>query len=205
MAFDTPASDASLAKASKGLSERNVTVYTVDTRADALAKIRELIPHGAEVMTGASVTLEEIGFVDLLKSGTHPWRNLKDAIVGETDPAKQAQLRKQATLSQYFLGSVHAVTEAGELMIASNSGSQIPSYAFSSDHVIWVVGAQKVVKDLDAAFTRVREYVVPLEDEHMKSLGVASGTNLSKMLIFFKEILPTRKLVLVFVKEKSGF
>ena len=96
-------------------------------------------------MTGSSTTLNEIGFVELLKSGNHPWNNLKDKIVSEKDPKKQAELRKKSVLANYFLGSVHAVTQSGEVITASNTGSQLAPYAFSSNNVVWVVGTQKIV------------------------------------------------------------
>lgn len=204
MAYDTLASEDSIQKVLSALPARNLEGHLVANKAEALEKVRSLIPEGAEVMTGASVTLEEIGFIDLLKSGAHPWKNLKNGILAEKDPEKQTVLRRQATLAQYFLGSVHALTEEGEAIVGSNSGSQIPSYAFSSPNVIWVVGAQKIVPTLEEGLKRLQEYVVPLEDVHMKSLG-ASGTNLSKMFLFFKEISSTRKIHIILVQEKLGF
>jgi L-lactate utilization protein LutC len=204
MAYDTLASEESIQKVLAALPARNFLGEVVATKADALARIQALIPAGSEVMTGSSVTLEQIGLVDILKSGSHPWKNLKDEILAEKDPAKQSALRKQASLSDYFLGSVHALTESGEVMVASNSGSQLPSYAYTSANVIWIVGTQKIVPTLDAGMKRLTEYVVPLEDAHMKSLG-ASGTNLSKLLFYFKENSPTRKIHLILVQEKLGF
>lgn len=204
MKYKTIPSDAIITKTISALNERNITVYVVDTGVEALKKIQEFIPHGAEVMTGASITLEQIGFVDLLKSGAHPWRNLKDHMMEEKDPEKQALLRKQATMSQYFLGSVHAITESGQLLIASNTGSQIPAYAFSSDNVVWVAGAHKIVPTLDDGFTRLHEYIMPLEDQHMKDVGYG-GTSLGKMLIFERENSPTRHMTLILVKEVLGF
>jgi hypothetical protein len=123
------------------------------------------------VMTGASLTLKEIGFEELLISGKHSWRNLKDDIVAEKDPARQTLLRRQGTMADYFLGSVHAVAQTGQLVIASMSGSQLAPYAFSSGHIIWVVGAQKIATDLDDAVRRVREYVLPHEDKRMRELS----------------------------------
>jgi hypothetical protein len=204
MAYDTLASEESIQKVLAALPARNITGHVAEDAASAMELVKGLIPDHASVMTGASVTLEEMGFVDLLKSGAHPWKNLKDAIVAETDPVKQGTLRKEATLAEYFLGSVHALTESGEALIGSNSGSQLPSYAFSSPNVIWVAGTQKIVPTLDEGMRRLKEYVIPLEDVHMKGLG-APGTNLSKLLFFFKEISPTRKIHLVLVKEKLGF
>ena len=204
MKYNVIPKDETIKKVVSAITPRSVTTYVADTGRDALGKIRELIPHGAEVMTGSSVTLEQIGFIDLLKSGAHPWRNVTERVVAEKDPLKQGRLRKEATLSQHFLGSVHAITEDGEVIIASNTGSQIPSYAFSAENVIWVAGAQKIVLNLEAGIRRIKEYVVPLEDAHMKSIGYP-GTNLSKMLMFFKEVSKERKINLILIKEVLGF
>jgi L-lactate utilization protein LutC len=193
-----------MTKVATALQERNVTVHLVQNRSEALAKVQELIPAGGEMMTAGSTTLEQIGLVDLLKSGNHPWTNLKDAIMAEKDPAKQNELRKKSVTAAYFLGSVHALTEDGTMLVASATGSQLPGYAFSSDTVIWVVGAQKIVPDLETAFRRVREYVFPLEDERMKSVGYP-GSTFGKWFIFEREIMPNRKVHLILVNEAVGF
>src|SRR5580704_8609267 len=101
------------------LKERGVEAIVVATKEEALAKIKELIPQGVSVMNGSSKTLEAVGFVEYLKSGTHGWNNLHAGIAAEKDPAKQAALRKQASLSDFYLGSVHALAQTGEFVIAS--------------------------------------------------------------------------------------
>src|SRR3989344_278091 len=171
MDYTILAKDEVLEKIALVTGSKNLKTYIVGDRAEALDKVRNLINAGAEVMTGASVTLEQIGFVDLLKSGNHPWKNLKDAVIREEDKTRQSEMRKQGTLAEYFLGSVHALSEDGQFVVGSNTASQLPSYSFTSPNVIWVVGAQKIVPSLDAAIKRLREYVVPKEDLHMKSLG----------------------------------
>lgn len=149
------------------------------------------------------MTLDEIWFIELLKSGNHNWHNMKESIVTETDLANQNELRKQSVSADYFLGSVHAITEDGELLVASASGSQIPSYVFTSQNVIWVVGTQKIVPTLSDAFTRVNEYVFPLEDARLKSTG-AEGSVFSMWWIFERNIMP-HKLTMIFVRENLGF
>ncbi|MBI2038200.1 MAG: LUD domain-containing protein [Candidatus Magasanikbacteria bacterium] len=94
-------------KTIEAMKTRNIEAFMVETGADALAKIKELIPAGASVMNGSSTTLEQVGFVDYLKSGTHGWNNLHEAILAETDPAKQGVLRKQAVLSDLILCHFH--------------------------------------------------------------------------------------------------
>lgn len=204
MIYNTLPSSDTIEKTILGLKSRGIYVHLVETKEEALEKAKSLIPDGAEVMTGSSTTLQQIGFVDLLKSGNHPWKNLKEAIVAEKDPEKQGELRKLSVSSDYFLGSVHAITEAGETVTASASGSQIPSYAYASDNVIWIAGAHKIVPNLEAAFARIRDYVYPLEDARMKSTG-AAGSVLAKMFIFEREVMPNRHLHLILVNQVLGF
>lgn len=206
MNYTTLASDAEISTTAQALKQNNFEPVIVNNKDQALEKIKELIPQDASVMNGASRTLEQIGFVDLLKSGTHGWNNLHAAIAAETDPAKQAALRRQAVLSDFYLGSVHALTQTGEMVIASNTGSQLPHIVFTSPNLIFVVGTQKIVADVPAGQQRLREYVVPLEDQNMRNkYGV--GTHLNKELLFHGENIGVskRKIWIIIVKEQLGF
>ena len=206
MSFDAPATTQQLDATMEALKARGMAAEVVQTRADALARLRALIPAGASLSTGASLTLKEIGFEDLLLSGHHPWKNLKAEYLAEKDPARQALLRKQSTLADYFLGSVHAVSQTGQLVIASMTGSQLAPYAYGASNVIWVVGTQKIVPSLDEAVRRVREYVYPHEDARMKeSSGGKMGSMIGKLLIFEREAaFLGRKLTVLFVRQTTG-
>lgn len=205
MNYETLADKQAIQNTVDALAKRGIAAVTVGSRVEALEKVKSLIPKGASVMNGSSRTLEEIGFVDYLKSGNHGWMNLHEEILIEKDPEKQAILRKQAVLADYYLGSIHAVAETGQLVIASNSGSQLPHIASTSPNLIFVVGAQKLVPNLDAALARVREYVLPLEDKRMKAAGMA-GSAISKLLIFEREPeFMGRNIRVIFVNEKLGF
>lgn len=205
MNYETLADMEAVQKAMKALAERGITAIVVNNRTEALEKVKSFIPKGASVMNGSSRTLEEIGFIDYLKSGNHGWKNLHEEVLAEKDPAKQALLRKQAVLSDYYLGSVHAVAETGQLVIASNSGSQLPHIVFTSPNLVFVVGTQKLAPNLDVALSRVREYVLPLEDKRMKDVGMG-GSAISKLLIFEREpVFMGRKVHIIFVNEKLGF
>jgi hypothetical protein len=185
-------------KTIEAIKGRSVNVEFLQNRAEALKKLTEFIPSGAELSTGASTTLEEIGFTDLLKSGNHPWNNIKTKILAEKDPVKQTDLRIKSVTVEYFLGSIHAVTQTGEIIVASNTGSQLGPYAYSSKNVIWVVGTHKIVSNLEEGMKRVREYCLPLEDKRMKAAGF-KGSSIGKLLIFEREKVPYRKLTLIFV------
>ncbi len=203
--FSVIPSDESINKTVEGLKSRNIEAEIVHDGRAALARIKELIPTNASVMNGSSRTLEQIGFVEYLKSGTHPWNNLHEAILNETDPVKKSQLRKQAALSDYYLGSVHAITESGEMVIASNTGSQLPHIVFTSKNLVFVVSARKITSDLVQAFQRIRAHVIPLEDENMKQ-KYGSGTSWNKTVIFHRENPNMgRSVRVILVKEALGF
>lgn len=192
-------------KTISALKERNFEPILVNTKEEAFDKIKELIPAGASVMNGSSETLKQIGFIDYLKENKHGWNNLHEGIVKETDPAKQAQLRRQALLSDYYLGSVHAIAETGELVIASNTGSQLPHIVYSSPNVIFVASTKKITPNFDEALKRLHDYVIPLEDKRMIA-EYGAGTYLSKLFIFYKEQEFTgRKVKIILVNESLGF
>lgn len=205
MNYDTIPSNDVIEKTATALRERGVEAIIVEGRIEALVKIKEIIPQGASINNGSSRTLEEIGFVDHLKTGGHVWNNLHAAVLIEKDPIKQAELRKAALFADYYLGSVHALAETGEMIIASASGSQLPAIAFTSKNLIFVVGAQKITPTYDEGMKRLHEYVFPLENERMKSIG-ASGTTLAKILTFEREPVFMGRIVrVIIVKEKLGF
>jgi len=113
------------------------------------------------------------------------------------------QMRELRTRPAYIVGSVHAVTEDGRVLVASNSGSQIAAYAAGAGHVIWIVGAQKIVKDLDEGLRRIDEYSFPLEDVRLRGqYGIPSFV--SKVLIINRE-WPAGRVTMILVNEELGF
>lgn len=206
MDFDRPATTDRIEATMVALKARGITAELLQTREEALARLQTLIPAGASLSTGASLSLKEIGFEELLVSGSHPWKNLKAEYLAEKDPARQTLLRRQSTLADYFLGSVHAVSQTGELVIASMTGSQLSPYAYAASNLIWVVGAQKITASLEEAVRRVREYVLPHEDKRMREFsGGRTGSMIGKLLIFEREApFLNRKVSLLFVRQRTG-
>lgn len=205
MKYNELASKTSLEKVVKALKEKGYEPIVVKNKNEALAKLKKIIPSGVSVMNGSSVTLEQIGFVEYLKSNEHKWNNLHAAIVAEKDPVKQAELRKKSVLSDYYLGSVHALAETGEFIVASNTGSQLPHIVFTSPNLIFVVSTKKIVKDVKEGLKRLNNHVVPLEDEHMME-KYNMGTQVNKILIFRGENqMLGRKITFILIEENLGF
>ena len=206
MAYDTLPAPGIVQRTVEAVNARGVHAEQVKTKEAALARVQELIPPGCVVMTGGSVTLRQIGLEGILISGNHPWRNFKADLLAEKDPVKQSAMRQEATLAEFFLGSVNALTESGELVFASGSGSQLPAYAYTSRNVIWVAGTQKIAPTLDDALRRVREYVLPLEDQRQKTIGNKAGSRINKILIIEAEPAYLRRnLTLILVNQILGF
>lgn len=205
MNYNTLATKESLDKSILSLESKGYKVFNTQNSSEALEKIKEIIPEGVSLMNGSSTTLNQIGFTDFLKNNNHKWNNLHAAIVSETDPIKQSKLRKEATLSDYYIGSVHAITEDGDMIIASNTGSQLPNIVFSSTNLVFVIGTQKIVNNLSSAMERLESYVKLLEDERSKATyGVPTSVN--KIVIFKGENTHMGRTVnIVFVNELLGF
>jgi hypothetical protein len=206
MAYDTIPAAEHVRRTVDAVNERGIHAELVETKEAALERVQSLILAGAVIMTGASVTLQQIGFEALLIRGNHPWRNFKADLLAEKDPLKQSAMRREGTLAEYYLGSVNALAETGELVFASGSGSQLPAYAFTSRNVIWVAGTQKITPSLEDAVRRVREYVLPLEDQRQKSIGNQAGSRINRMLIIEGEPAYLRRnLRLILVNQALGF
>jgi len=189
-------------RTSKALEANGIQTLIAENGAEAKQLFFELIPEGSEVFLGSSVTLEKLGIKDEIdKSGRYDAVRVKMFAMNRETQGRE--IRKLGGAPDYAAGSVHAVTEDGHVMIASNTGSQLGPYASGAGKVIWVVGAQKIVKDVNAGFRRIEEYVLPLEEQHMQELYKVS-TAISKVLIINREIRPDR-ITMIIVKEEVGF
>lgn len=184
------------------LRQNNIEVFITEKGEEAKKKVLELVPEGAEVMTMSSATLQELGLVqEFNESGR--FNSVKKKLMAMDRATQGSEMRRLGASPGWAIGSVNAITEDGHLFIASNGGSQLPAYAHATGHVVWVVGAQKIVPNFEEAMKRLYEYCLPLEDERaQKAYGIHSGV--SKILIVNKEVVPGR-LTVIFVKEQLGF
>ncbi|HEX9502737.1 MAG TPA: lactate utilization protein [Patescibacteria group bacterium] len=194
--------DETINKTVESLKANGIDAMVVENSAEAKKKLFEIIPEGAEIMNNTSITLDTIGATEeILHSGKY--KPVRDKLYDpNVSPKEKAIL---GTTADWATGSAHAVTEEGTIMIASNTGSQIPSEAYGSPNVVLVVGAQKIVKNRDEGFKRIYDHVLPLESERAnKAYNITTGSFVSKLLIINREIKPNR-IRLILVKEALGF
>ncbi len=200
--FEKLASDEQIERTRKALEANGIHVRIAETGEEAKRIFFELVPDGSEVFLGASVTLEQLGIKDIIdKSGR--FDAVRPRMFAMNMATQGREIRKLGGAPDYAAGSVHAVTEKGQVMIASKTGSQLGPYALGAGKVVWVVGAQKLVKDIDEGFRRIHEYCVPREEAHMQQL-YHTGTAPNKILIVNGEIRPDR-ITMIIVKEDLGF
>src|SRR6201997_1026496 len=162
--FTTLPDEPMIAATVTALEEHGFSVEVVDDLDAARQAVLARIPEGSSVMTNTSVTLAETGIADAINDGGGRWESARNKMFA-LDFATQAQEMKAiGGQPDYALGSVHAVTRDGTLLIASASGSQLASYAWGAANVIFVVGAQKLVPTLEAARERLYQHTLKLED-----------------------------------------
>jgi hypothetical protein len=155
--------DETLAATVLALEEHGFSVDVADDFGGARAAVLARIPEGASVITNTSVTLQETGIADAIDNGG-PYDSVRNKLIQLDFATQMQEMKELAGKAEYALGSVHAVTRDGTLVIASASGSQLASYAWGAANVIFVVGAQKLVPTPEAARERVYEHSLKFED-----------------------------------------
>ncbi|MCA2228115.1 LUD domain-containing protein [Nonomuraea aurantiaca] len=200
--FADPASEQRLERTAAALTAHGFTVEILDDAAAARTRVKDLIPEGASVFTGASETLRLSG-IDEDINGSGRYASVKARSTTMDRATQTAEIWRLIACPDVIVGSVAAVTETGSLVAASASGSQLAGYAGAAPRAIWIVGAQKVVPDLDTALRRVEDHCLPLENERaMRAYGQPSALN--RLLILNAEPHPGRGTVLL-LREAIGF
>jgi YkgG family uncharacterized protein len=186
----------------QALNHNGFQAQSVGTGAEARQIVASLLPEGAEVFNNTSRTLESIGVADdIERSGRYEPLRLR--LFGMDREMQAREMRVLAAAPDYVVGSAHAVTQEGSLLIASASGSQLGPIVSGAAHVILVIGGQKVVSDLEAGIRRIYEYSLPLEDLRAReAYGLPSGVN--NILIMNKVVAPDR-VTAILVHEVLGF
>jgi len=199
--FTTLPDEQTLASTVVALEEHGFSVEVADDLDAARRAVLARIPHGASVMTNTSMTLTEAGIADAINDGG-PYDSARNKMA-RLDFATQLQEMKEiGGQPDYALGSVHAVTRDGTLVIASASGSQLASYAWGAANVILVVGTQKLVPTLEAARERIYQHSLVLEDA--RAVAAYGQHSFVGKILEIRQELPGR-IHVVLVRQPAGF
>jgi len=205
--FNRLAGKQTVDKTKQALEKNGFKVILAANGGEAKNKALELIPKGAEVFTMTSITNETIGLdKEINESGNYDAIRPKFmAMAG--DPTKKREMKRIGAAPEYALGSVHAITEDGHVFVASNTGSQLGPYIYGADHVIWVVGGQKIVADDTEANKRIWDHSLPLESQRARkayNLPDTFNSHPRKIVEFNSEGTPDR-ITIILVDEVLGF
>jgi LUD domain len=196
------ASDEQIDEAASALERNRITSLVVDSGEQARDVVRSILPIGAEVFNNTSRTLEAIGVAeDIERSGLY--QPLRPRLYQMDREMQAREMRQLAVAPDFVVGSVHALTEEGSVLIASASGSQLGPLVSGAGHVVLVIGGQKIVADVATGLRRIREYCFPLEDRRAReAYGVPSGVN--NILIINRAVAPNR-ISAILVRQSLGF
>ncbi len=183
------------------LEEHGFSVEVVEGPGDARTAVLARIPAGSSVMTNTSVTLQETGIADAINDGG-PYESARNKMFALDFETQAQEMKAIGGQPDYALGSVHAVTRDGTLVIASASGSQLASYAWGAANVIFVIGAQKLVPDLDTARQRIYQHSLKLEDARAQA-AYGQHSYVGKVLEIHQE-LPGR-IHIVLIRQPLGY
>ena len=199
--FNHLASDDQIKKTVQALEANGIRTIVVETGEEARASVLSMIPAGTEVFNPPSHTLDQIGLTADIESSAS-FQPLRSRLRSLDRITQRLEIRRLTASPDVVVGSVHAITEQGQVLIASASGSQLGAAVFGAGTVIWVTGTQKLVRTLEEGFRRIQEYSYPLEDERTRQVyGQPSAIN--KILIVNRE-RPGR-ITMVLVRQNLGF
>ncbi|KAK3846858.1 MAG: hypothetical protein J3R72DRAFT_471165 [Linnemannia gamsii] len=198
------ASDEAVERTKNSLEARGFKVHVVANKDEAFQKVVSLIPAGSSINTAHSTTLEETGITNYLMSSSHPWNNIRGTIIAEKDPIKQGDLRRKlGTTVDYFLTSMTAITESGEIAHGDQTGTKVGGVSFGAGNVIVVAGTNKIVKDEAEAWKRTTEFCLPFVSAYSRR-----AFKIKEAFMTNYEILRATqngRIQVVLVKEVLGF
>jgi len=199
--YTAPASTDELDALAERLRERNFEALIVGTAAEARQAVLDRIPDGVTIHSGKSKTLDDLGISQVLMDSDR-YDFVRKRLYKMDRQTQSREIRQLGSAPDLMLGSVNAITKDGQLVASSATGSQLGPFASGAGRLILVVGSQKIVKDLDEALARIRDYVQPYEDQRLREQA-GIGTILARILILERDFRPGRTTI-VLVREPVG-
>lgn len=206
-----------LERTAKALEKNNMKAYICENKEEALSVVKSLLTKGETLSTGGSVSLQECGVIDLLKSGDYNYLD-RTGLSGEAIE----KLYRDCFSADSYLCSSNAVTEDGFLYNVDGNSNRVSAITFGPRQVIMVVGMNKVVRNIDEAAKRVKSIAAPANtkrlscDTYCQKTGVCIGIDgrisdgcdgariCCNYVISAKQRIKDR-IKVILVKEELGF
>lgn len=195
----------------KAFDRRNMDAFYCPTAAEAIEKVMELIPRGSSVSWGGSMTLRDMGLTRALhEDGGY---ELLDRDLAN-DRAEAVEIYLKAFRADYYLSSANAVSEDGVIVNIDGNGNRVAAITFGPQHVIFVIGLNKVAQTVDAALARARSTASPTNTARFdiktpcKLDGVCHNCNSPECIcnhVHFLRNSPRRRHTVVLVGETLGY
>ena len=199
----------------KALEKKGFHVVRVSTREEAAVRILDMIPGDVLVGLGGSVTLRELGLPKALKERGNEVADHWEARERGAPADEITRIRRLHPTSDVFLTSTNALTEAGELVNIDGAGQRVAAMIYGPGRVFVVAGVNKIVKDLDAAIARVKDYAAPINARRLKvktpcaTLGCCTDCDSPERICNVTTIIHRKPqiadITLVIVGEELGF
>lgn len=199
------------AKVVEALNKRHFEAYYVENKSEALKKALELIPSSHSVSWGGSVTIDEIGLKDELKKRGNILIDRNSA----NSPEEREEIMRKALLCDTFLMSSNAITEDGELYNIDGHANRVAALCFGPKYVVIVAGMNKIVKDMDAAYSKVRNYTAPVNAQRFNldtpccKTGACFNCNsiqsICAQMVETRFCRPQGRIKVILVGEELGF
>ncbi len=199
--FERPAHRSRLERTAEALRARGFTAEIAASAGDARALVLAALPEGAEVHSALSETMRELGVTREIDESGH-YDSLRVRLAAMDRETQGREMRRLGAAPDYMVGSAHAITDDGIVLVGSGTGSQLGAYAYAAGTVILVVGHQKLVRDLKEARRRLVEYSLPREFARMQSLG-RPGSLIGKTLTLEADY--GGRITVILVPERLGF
>lgn len=195
----------------KNLNRRNMYAYYCPTSAEAIEKVLGIIPIGSTISWGGSMTLRDMGLTAALHtSGCFSLLDRDEA----KDRSEAVEIYLNAFRADYYLSSANAITEDGVIVNIDGNGNRVAAITFGPEHVIFVIGMNKVAPNVDAALARARSTAAPINTARFdiktpcRTDGVCHNCNSPECIcnhIHFLRNSPRRRHSVILVGEELGY
>ena len=157
--FDKLANSSTINNVVQALNSNGIETIVVENGEEAKKKSLEILPEGKEIMTMVSTTLDTISLSTEINKEGSQYKPVRDKLYAMDRKTQEREMKSLGGVPEWAIGSVHAITEEGQILVASASGSQLPAYTYGATNVLWIVGVQKIVKNLEEGLKRISVWV----------------------------------------------